>query len=239
MGPGEQATRHQQDGGEHQPVPEMSLSNAERMVRLPCGDDRCPRFMHDVRVVDRSRSGAEGRTGGTMGAPSSPQPPSAARSAPIVVSSPWPVCTTVSSGSANSRARIDSTIRSASLNDRPVAPGPALEEGVAGEHAPEVGGVEADRARARGRACAARVSVVPPTGDLLAVGEVDVPEEVGVGELPQRPVVGVQQDRRAGRLAQRGRDPHVVVVGVGAHDRLHRAVADHGEDRRRRRAARR
>ena len=42
-----------------------------------------------------------------------------------------------------------------SLNDRPVAPGPALEEGVAGEDAAEVGRVEADRAGRVARACAA------------------------------------------------------------------------------------
>ena len=34
----------------------------------------------------------------------------AARSAPIVVSSPWPVCTTVASGSVSSRSRIEARI---------------------------------------------------------------------------------------------------------------------------------
>jgi glyoxylase-like metal-dependent hydrolase (beta-lactamase superfamily II) len=40
----------------------------------------------------------------------------------------------------------------------------------------------------------------------------------------------VQQDRRHGGLPKRGGDPDVVVVGVGAHDRLHPPVPDHGED---------
>ena len=43
------------------------------------------------------------------------QAPRFAFSAPIVVSSPWPVWTTVSSGSAKSFARIDRLIRSSSL----------------------------------------------------------------------------------------------------------------------------
>ena len=67
-------------------------------------------------------------------------------------------------------------------------------------------------------------------GDHLVVGEVDVPQVVGMGELPQRSVVGVQQDRGDRRLAQRRRDPDVVVVGVSADDRLDLAVADDGED---------
>ena len=51
-----------------------------------------------------------------------------------------------------------STRRSAapSLYDRPVAPGTAVEQRVAGEDAAEVGGEEADRARASGPGCAAR-----------------------------------------------------------------------------------
>ena len=61
--------------------------------------------------------------------------------------------------------------------------------------------------------------------DAPAVGEVEVPEVVGVGELPERLVVGVQHDRRdrpASRSA--GATRHVVVVGVGADDRLDLAV---------------
>ena len=153
-----------------------------------------------------------------------------ARSAPIVVSSPCPVCTTVSSGSASSWSRIEAT-SSVPVAERAAGrAGPAVEQGVAGEHAAELRGVEADAA---GRV--ARGVQHPQRGagdlDLLAVGEVDVPQLVGVGELPQRPVVGVQQDRRGHPLPQRRRDPDVVVVGVGAQDRLDRAVADDREDR--------
>ena len=135
-----------------------------------------------------------------------PHQPRLPASAPIVVSSPWPVCTTVSSGSANSRARIDSTIRSAVAERAPGRARAALEQGVAGEHAAEVGERRADRARrvarrvehrqrrARRPATPGRRRGRRPTG------------RSRVGELPQRPVVGVQQDRRAGRLAQRRRD---------------------------------
>ncbi len=69
--------------------------------------------------------------------------PRASRSAPIVVSSPWPVCTTVSSGSANSLSRIDASSVGRSENDRPGGTRAALEQGVAGEHAAEVRRVEA------------------------------------------------------------------------------------------------
>ena len=51
-----------------------------------------------------------------------------------------------------------------------------------------------------------------------------------MGELPQRPVVGVQQDRRDDALPQRRGDPHVVVVGVRADDRLDPAVPDDRHD---------
>ena len=59
----------------------------------------------------------------SAGAPLAERP---SASAPIVVSSPCPVCTTVSSGSAKSLARIDSSIRGRLLKERPVAPGPPL-----------------------------------------------------------------------------------------------------------------
>src|SRR5690606_19040951 len=49
-----------------------------------------------------------------------------ARSAPIVVSSPCPVLTTVSSGSENSTLLIDSRMTSQLEKLRPVAPGPPL-----------------------------------------------------------------------------------------------------------------
>ena len=42
----------------------------------------------------------------------------------MVVSSPWPVCTTVPAGSVSSFSRMESRIVGKSLKDRPVAPGP-------------------------------------------------------------------------------------------------------------------
>jgi len=41
----------------------------------------------------------------------------------------------------------------------------------------------------------------------------------------------MQQHRRGNRLTQRRRDPDVVVVRMGAHDRADPAPVDHGEDR--------
>jgi hypothetical protein len=61
--------------------------------------------------------------------------PSSARSAPMVVSSQWPVWTTVSSGTEKSLARIEASRVGRSLKERPGRTRPALEEGVAGEEA--------------------------------------------------------------------------------------------------------
>ena len=44
----------------------------------------------------------------------------------MLVSSPWPVWTIVSSGSVSSRSRIDAMIVGKSEYDLPVAPGPPL-----------------------------------------------------------------------------------------------------------------
>ena len=72
-------------------------------------------------------------------------------------------------------------------------------------------------------------------GQRLAVGEVDVPQlgpllVAAVGELPQGPVVGVEQNRSTGTATQLGRDAYVVVVGVRAHDGLDRPAGDDLED---------
>ena len=72
-----------------------------------------------------------------------------------VVSSPWPVCTTVSAGSGSSRVRMLSTIVAKSENDRPVAPGPAVEQRVAREEHAARGVVQAAAAGGVARACAA------------------------------------------------------------------------------------
>ena len=84
-------------------------------------------------------------------------------SAPIVVVSPWPVSTVVSAGSVSSRVRIESMIVGKSLNDRPVAPGPAVEQGVPGEHAPRSGACRQHAAGGVARACAARSGRSRPT----------------------------------------------------------------------------
>ena len=44
----------------------------------------------------------------------------------MVVSSPWPGCTTVSSGSVSNRELMESMMVGKSENERPVAPGPPL-----------------------------------------------------------------------------------------------------------------
>ena len=145
------------------------------------------------------------------------------------------MCTTVSSGSSSSRAtdRVH--------DDIGVAEGAArrtratLEQGVAGEHAAEVVDVEAHRARRVARGVD-HLDRSTPDRERLVVGEVDVPElgallVAPVGQLPQRAVVGVQQDRRPGAASELRRHAHVVVVGVGAHDRLDGPAGDDRQDR--------
>ncbi len=130
---------------------------------------------------------------------------------------------------ASSRTRIESTM--GGVAERPPGgAGTAVEQRVAGEDAAQVGREQADRA-GRVAGCVQHGQRRPGHRDARAVGQVDVPQEVGVRELPQRPLVGVQQDRRGHGLAQGRRDAHVVVVAVGAHDRGHAATADHVEDR--------
>lgn len=58
--------------------------------------------------------------------PVSQESPRPARSVPIVVSSPWPVWTSVFSGRGNSLARMEAFRVGRSLYERPVAPGPPL-----------------------------------------------------------------------------------------------------------------
>src|SRR5699024_6391316 len=70
------------------------------------------------------------------------------------------------------------------------------------------------------------------TGDVdrLAVVQVGIPQVVGMGELPQRPVVGMQQDRCRDTLPQLRCDAHMVIVRVRAHDCLDRTPGDEFED---------
>src|SRR5690606_7272978 len=53
----------------------------------------------------------------------------------------------------------------------------------------------------------------------------------GVGQPPQRQVVRMQPQLRAGTSGQLRRHPHMVVVRVRQQDRLDRAIADHLHDR--------
>ncbi len=147
----------------------------------------------------------------------------------MVVSSPWPVCTTVSSGRPNSAALIDASSWGRSEYERPVAPGPPWKSVSPVKTQPRSSTTKQQAPGAWPGVWTVRIA---GAGDLElpAVGQVEVPEVVGVGELPQRLVVGVQEDRRDDGLAQRGRDAAVVVVGVGEQDRLHRAARDDGED---------
>ena len=114
---------------------------------------------------------------------------------------------------------------SSSLNERPVAPGPPWKRVSPVKTQPRSGAWK-QTAPGAWPGVWMRPQRVPPTQDLEPVAQVDVPELVGVRELPQRPVVGVQQDRRLHALAQLGRDAAVVVVGVGQQDRAHRALPD-------------
>ena len=123
------------------------------------GPPRPDRPLLRVRVLagaaERAGPRAERPREPTVPAPYRLIAPVSSRSAPIVVSSPWPVCTTVSSGSGSSRSRIE-------RHDQVgVAEGPAgrtraaLEQGVAGEHAAEVVRRRSRPRPARARACAA------------------------------------------------------------------------------------
>jgi hypothetical protein len=67
-------------------------------------------------------------------------------------------------------------------------------------------------------------------GQDLAVREVFVRRAVRVGQVPHHAVLRVQEDRRAGELGQLRGGVDVVVVAVGAHDRLELPLADSGRD---------
>ena len=125
------------------------------------------------------------------------------RSAAIVVSSPWPVRTTVSPGSVSSRVRIDVDDR------RVVAVGAAgraraaAEQRVAGEH-------RRRGRRRRGRCCPASgpgVARRPASSRRRRSGVPSVSSSSGRGarvdDVPEHAVGRVEPDRRAGGLAQR------------------------------------
>ena len=118
-----------------------------------------------------------------------------------------------------------------SLNDRPVAPGPAVEQGVAGEHAAEVLRRTGRPPRARDRACAATCRVVPPTSITWPSDRSASHSRSGWVSSHSGRSSGCSRIGAPVRSRSCRRDPHVVVVGVGAHDRLHPAVPHHVHDR--------
>jgi hypothetical protein len=112
------------------------------------------------------------------------------RSAPIDVSSPWPVCTTVSAGRLSSFSLIESMIVGKSLNDRARRAGSSVEQRVAGEHRAQLFAVEA-----AGAGCVAR-GVQDPEDHVTDLELVSV-RQLTVGRLavhgvPEHAVPGVQ-----------------------------------------------
>jgi hypothetical protein len=147
------------------------------------------------------------------------------RSAPMVVESPWPVWTTVWSGSVEQRV----ADRAQDGRFVAVAPaggaGAAAEERVAAEHDARVGVVEA----AAAGGVAGRVQhreLVAADVQRRARRQVTIRRVVGPDHVPQHPVVGVQQDRGVDGVAQRHGRVDVVVVPVGEHDRGDLAAVD-------------
>ena len=167
--------------------------------------------------------------------PAAPDADSSARtpgaSAPMVVSSPWPVCTTVSPASGSRRSRMRAQDRGPVGERAPGGTGTAVEQRVAGEQHLVAGVVEA----AAAWAVAGRVEhhQVDAAGrDDVAIVEGSVVRTIGVHDVPQHRVVGVQEDRRVDGLGERDGGVDVVVVPVRADDR-HDAAAVHALDDRR------
>jgi hypothetical protein len=72
---------------------------------------------------------------------------------------------------------------------------------------------------------------LPRDLELVAVAHGAVGLPIGIDDVPQHLVVGVQEDgRAAGRTRQLGGGVDVVVVPVGAEDRPDRSVADGSGD---------
>ena len=126
--------------------------------------------------------------------------------------------------------RIEATIVGKSENDRPVAPGPPAKRVSPVKTVRSAGACRHTAPGACPGVCST-VQVGAGDGEDLAVGQVAVRGAVRVGEAPQRQVVGVQQDRRAGGVGQGGGGADVVVVGVGADDGAQGAAADGLGDR--------
>ena len=115
------------------------------------------------------------------------------------------------------RVRIDSMIVGKSEPERPVAPGPPLEQRVAAEHV-AVGHEQADAAGRVARACAAPAASWPATAQFVAV---DAAGRRARGRGRSRPTAcrsaAWMQDRRAARASREiGGRVDVVVVPVRA-----------------------
>src|SRR5215217_570787 len=106
--------------------------------------------------------------------------------------------------------------------------GPAVEEGVPGEYRGEVLGVEAYRPR-----CVAwgvhHLERQAGNLDLVAVTQLAVRRDM-VGELPQRTIIGMQQDRRCNGRRQLRSGSNMIIMGVRAQDRDHPTARNDAED---------
>ena len=124
---------------------------------------------------------------------------------------------------------------SASENERPVAPGPPWNRVSPVNTAPRSGAYRQTAPGAWPGVCSTR-SVVPPTSIVMPSARSRSHSWASTSSGP--PWVSSQTGRSSGcsmigaptRSRRAGATRHVVVVGVGAHDRLDRAVADHGQD---------
>ena len=145
------------------------------------------------------------------------------RSAPIVVSDPCPVWTTVSSGSANSFERIDASIVGRSLNERrwrQDRPG----RGVPGEHTTQFLGVQTHRPWRVAR-CAAPPGLCPHL-DTLAVGRSASHRTSGWDISHNTRSSGCNMIGAPVRSRNAGATRGVVVVGVRADDRRQPPITD-------------
>ena len=152
-------------------------------------------------------------------------------SAPIVVSSPWPVCTTVSAGRVE-QPGADRLDDGGEVGERAAGgPGPAVEQGVAAE---DTGTArrrrvvdQADAAGRVARGVAARVSVDAGDREHLAVGQAG---RRARGRGTRRPTAcgrrGAPGSARRRAVGQLGGGVDVVVVAVGADDGHDPAAAD-------------
>ena len=111
------------------------------------------------------------------------------------------------------------------MYDRPVAPGPP-ENSVSPVKTTPRSGTEKQTAPGAWPGVCSTSTCVPATSSTCPSRRSPSGSCRAVREVPQHPVVGVQQHRRADPLGQLGGAAHVVVVRVGAGDGHDGAVAD-------------